>query len=110
PLRSEELNPTSSFTAPQESFRILEIFFLALILFLCLSPNIFAYSPLSTSADSSQRVFLLFGGDCLFAEHYEREAGNDIHRAFDKFDLFRDADIAMVNLEGPVTLRGTKQT
>jgi poly-gamma-glutamate capsule biosynthesis protein CapA/YwtB (metallophosphatase superfamily) len=108
--RSEEPDLSSSFTAPQGSFRIPEIFFLSFILSLCLSPNILASSPRSTRADSSQKVILLFGGDCLFAEHYEREVGNDIHHAFEKFDLFRNADVAMVNLEGPVTLRGTKQT
>jgi poly-gamma-glutamate synthesis protein (capsule biosynthesis protein) len=59
-------------------------------------------------SESEPRVRLVFGGDCLLAEHYETAAGDNIHRAFDGFDLFAVADIAMVNLECPVTQRGKK--
>jgi poly-gamma-glutamate synthesis protein (capsule biosynthesis protein) len=56
----------------------------------------------------SAAVVLRFGGDVLLAEHYERAAGESAGRAFAGFDLLRTADIAMVNLECPVTTRGTR--
>jgi poly-gamma-glutamate synthesis protein (capsule biosynthesis protein) len=57
--------------------------------------------------DDSSTVVLRFGGDLLLAEHYERAAGDTPGLAFEGFDLLRTADIAMVNLESPVTTRGT---
>ena len=59
-------------------------------------------------ATSSQEIILRFGGDCLLAEHYERAVGDNTGFAFRDFDLLRTANIAMVNLESPVTLRGEK--
>lgn len=50
-----------------------------------------------------------FAGDLLMAEHYELAAGETPGFAFNDFDAFAGADIAMVNLESPVTVRGTKQ-
>ncbi|MBI4535053.1 MAG: CapA family protein [Ignavibacteriae bacterium] len=58
--------------------------------------------------DSSNAIVMRFGGDCLLSEHYERACGEDVSLAFHNFDLFRTADIGMVNLECPVTTRGTK--
>lgn len=49
-----------------------------------------------------------FGGDCLLANHYVTAAGENIHWAFEGFEELRRPDIAMVNLECPVTLRGKK--
>ena len=48
-----------------------------------------------------------FAGDCLLAGHYQDAAGEDPALAFRDFDLLREADIAMVNLESPITTRGT---
>ena len=53
-------------------------------------------------------IVMRFAGDCLLGAHYERAAGNDPSMAFEGFDLFRTADIAVVNLENPITTRGTK--
>jgi poly-gamma-glutamate capsule biosynthesis protein CapA/YwtB (metallophosphatase superfamily) len=62
----------------------------------------------NSTADSSV-VTMRFGGDCLLAVHYESGVGDSIHHAFVDFDVFRTADIAMVNLECPVTTRGSRQ-
>jgi len=53
-------------------------------------------------------VVLRFGGDCLLAAHYESSVGPDVGRAFRGFTLLAEADIALVNLESPITIRGTK--
>jgi poly-gamma-glutamate synthesis protein (capsule biosynthesis protein) len=53
-------------------------------------------------------IVLRFAGDCLLAGHYESDVGDDPGRAFENFDLLRNADVAMVNLECPVTLRGSR--
>jgi len=79
-------------------------------LILCLVTGPTTLPPtFSALNDTTEMVVLRFGGDCLLAEHYERDTGDDPHRAFKNFDLFRTADIAMVNLECPVTQRGTRQ-
>lgn len=59
------------------------------------------------SADSAA-IIMRFAGDCLLGAHYESAAGETPGIAFDGFDLFRSADIAVVNLENPVTTRGTR--
>ena len=59
-----------------------------------------------TRIDSS--IIMRFGGDCVLAEYYEQFVGNDIGLAFRDFNLLKDPDIAMVNLESPVTTRGEK--
>jgi len=53
-------------------------------------------------------IIMRFGGDCLLAEHYEQAVGEERDVAFRNFDLFRTADVSMVNLECPVTTRGTR--
>jgi poly-gamma-glutamate synthesis protein (capsule biosynthesis protein) len=55
-------------------------------------------------------VVMRFGGDVLLAAHYEEDVGEDMHRAFEGFDLFQTDDLSMVNLEVPVTTRGIRQT
>ena len=42
----------------------------------------------------------------MLAGHYEEDVGDSVDRAFLGFDLLKTADIAMVNLECPVTTRG----
>jgi poly-gamma-glutamate synthesis protein (capsule biosynthesis protein) len=59
------------------------------------------------SGSTAGEIVLRFGGDCVLAEHYEFTVQQDTLRAFRDFDLLRTADIAMVNLECPVTTRGT---
>ncbi len=61
----------------------------------------------SISHDTSI-VVLRFGGDVLLAGHYEDAASDTADLAFENFDILHSADIAMVNLESPVTTRGTK--
>ncbi|HET6273244.1 MAG TPA: CapA family protein [Bacteroidota bacterium] len=53
-------------------------------------------------------VILLFGGDCLLTDHYLASVGDDVSWAFRDFDILRRADVAVVNLECPVTTRGTR--
>ena len=53
-------------------------------------------------------VVLRFAGDLLLAGNYEIAADTNAGLAFKDFTLLRDADVAMVNLECPVTDRGTK--
>lgn len=65
--------------------------------------------PFHQETSTGQEVVMRFGGDVLLAAHYEEDAGADIHRAFEGFDLFRTDDLSMVNMEVPVTLRGTRQ-
>lgn len=78
------------------------------LFFLTLS-SILSAAASSPESDSTT-VILRFGGDCLLAEHYERAAENDVDRAFRGFDLFQAADLAMVNLECPVTVRGERKS
>jgi poly-gamma-glutamate synthesis protein (capsule biosynthesis protein) len=59
-------------------------------------------------SEGATPIILRFGGDCLLAEHYERAVGDEIDWAFTEFDLFQMADVAMVNLECPITTRGKK--
>lgn len=61
----------------------------------------------SHSSDNNS-VVLLFGGDCLLAGHYEDAAGDSANLAFEGFDVLSSADVAMVNLECPITTRGTR--
>lgn len=56
----------------------------------------------------SASIVMRFAGDCLLGGHYERAAAHDVGLAFEGFTMFRDADIALVNLENPVTTRGRK--
>jgi len=60
------------------------------------------------SQTTEPEIILRFGGDCVLAERYEDGVNGDTLRAFHGFDLLKTADIAMVNLECPVTTRGTR--
>ena len=80
------------------------------VTFRIVSLLLFGLSLLLTSSSRGQvpdsSLVLRFGGDCLLAGHYERAAWDDPGRAFRGFELFHSADVAMVNLECPVTTRG----
>jgi poly-gamma-glutamate synthesis protein (capsule biosynthesis protein) len=65
--------------------------------------------PGSLRSQNSSVVILRFGGDVLLGAHYEEDVGADIHRGFADFQLFKTDDLSMVNLENPVTTRGSKQ-
>jgi poly-gamma-glutamate synthesis protein (capsule biosynthesis protein) len=51
-------------------------------------------------------VTMRFGGDCLLAGFYESAAADSPAIAFAGFDLFRNDDFSLVNLESCITLRG----
>lgn len=68
-----------------------------------------AVSQSSLKSQDSSDVLLRFGGDVLLGAHYENDVGSEVNRAFAEFDLFKTDDLSMVNLENPVTTRGTKQ-
>ncbi len=65
---------------------------------------------LSAEPDSSsgQPTIMRFGGDCLLADHYEEAVGANGDSAFSGFKLLDAADLSVVNLECPITLRGEK--
>jgi len=63
----------------------------------------------SALSQESDPVVLRFGGDCLLTTHYEWWASSDVTRAFRQLRHLETADVAMVNLESPVTRRGTKR-
>jgi poly-gamma-glutamate synthesis protein (capsule biosynthesis protein) len=51
---------------------------------------------------------LVFGGDCAFVNAFGKVVNDNYSYPFANIDLFRQADIGMVNLENPVSLRGEK--
>jgi poly-gamma-glutamate capsule biosynthesis protein CapA/YwtB (metallophosphatase superfamily) len=57
---------------------------------------------------AQEEIILRFGGDVLLGGSYERAVGDDVSRAFRGFSGLSLADVSMVNLENPVTTRGTK--
>jgi poly-gamma-glutamate capsule biosynthesis protein CapA/YwtB (metallophosphatase superfamily) len=76
---------------------------LLLSLFLAAQPIV---DPART-ADSAG-ITLVFGGDCMFAGAYAADVGTDMDRAFSALPMLKEADLAVINLEGPLTLRGEK--
>jgi poly-gamma-glutamate synthesis protein (capsule biosynthesis protein) len=80
--------------------------FLCLLFLLFSRPPVVSNHELTISPD--QTVVIRFGGDCLLAGYYEDSAGDSVNLAFSGFDLLESADIAMVNLECPVTTRGQR--
>ncbi|MGL5080848.1 MAG: CapA family protein [Microcoleaceae cyanobacterium] len=48
-------------------------------------------------------VTLMFGGDVTLSNSFEETVGKDYPWAFQKLQEYRDADLAMVNLENPLT-------
>lgn len=61
-------------------------------------------------ADNNKKedVLLYFSGDVTFAEYFEQYVQNRFEYPFAKLKWFADADISMINLENPLTERGTK--
>jgi poly-gamma-glutamate capsule biosynthesis protein CapA/YwtB (metallophosphatase superfamily) len=59
-------------------------------------------------AQEDSVLIMRFGGDLLMAGHYTRASRGDASLAFEDFDLFQSDDISLVNLECPITDRGTK--
>jgi poly-gamma-glutamate capsule biosynthesis protein CapA/YwtB (metallophosphatase superfamily) len=58
--------------------------------------------------DTEGDIVLRFGGDVLLGGVYEDAAGDSVSLAFRGFDGLSIADLAMVNLENPVTTRGIR--
>ncbi|RMH73468.1 MAG: CapA family protein [Cyanobacteria bacterium J007] len=52
-------------------------------------------------------VTLMFGGDVTLSDGFEDLIGNDYAWGFDQMPEYRDADVAMVNLEGTLTKADT---
>jgi hypothetical protein len=77
---------------------------LLICLLLCCPPF---FPPSQAQLEDSSSVVLRFAGDVLLGGHYERAAGDDPGMAFHGFTLFQHADASIVNLENPVTTRGT---
>lgn len=48
-------------------------------------------------------VTLMFAGDVTLGEEFENTVGKDYDHAFAAMDEYREADLAMVNLENPLT-------
>ncbi len=69
------------------------------IFFMCVT-TLFAFD-----ADSS-KITINFAGDVTFANHFEYYVGNRWNYPFKKFPEFAKADLSVVNLENPLTLRG----
>ncbi len=69
---------------------------------------LFTATALGTTGQSDSVIVVRFGGDCLLAENYTQALGDSPGFAFLGFDLLEAADVAMVNLEGPVTARGVR--
>lgn len=78
--------------------------FLARIILLGLVAGSVAAQP----APERGEIILRFGGDVLLGGYYEAAAGDSVCLAFRGFDGLAVADVAMVNLENPVTTRGVR--
>lgn len=60
-------------------------------------------TPSQIAEPNDPQVNLMFAGDVTLANSFAEVMGQDYDRAFAKMDEFRQADVAMVNLENPVT-------
>lgn len=76
------------------------------LFFLFLSLFFFCHNLKSQSAHPDT-VALYFAGDVTFANHFEQDIGDRFSYPFAKMKWFGDADISMINLENPLTTRGT---
>jgi len=76
--------------------------FLVKALFSCLWFLVIGGTP---GESGGSPIILRFGGDCLLADHYDSD-GADVTRAFSQLWHLSSADLAMVNLECPITQRG----
>jgi poly-gamma-glutamate synthesis protein (capsule biosynthesis protein) len=55
-----------------------------------------------------EAITMVFGGDCAFVHSFEKVVKDNYTYPFEKLDLFRQADVRMINLENPISLRGGK--
>ena len=81
------------------------MYWVALVLFFLVS---FGGAQSNNQNDSSD-IVLRFGGDVLLAARYEEGVGSNLTKAFEGLDLFQTDDLSVVNLECPVTTRGTRR-
>jgi poly-gamma-glutamate capsule biosynthesis protein CapA/YwtB (metallophosphatase superfamily) len=81
-----------------QPMKLFKLFFSLIVLSLFLSAS-------SISQDS--KISMLFGGDCTFANSFETCVKDDFTYPFKKIRWITEAEITMVNLENPVSLRGT---
>jgi poly-gamma-glutamate capsule biosynthesis protein CapA/YwtB (metallophosphatase superfamily) len=51
-------------------------------------------------------IIIVFGGDCTLSGHFEDYVKENYSYPFKKLNTLRIADIAMVNLENPISVRG----
>jgi poly-gamma-glutamate synthesis protein (capsule biosynthesis protein) len=78
------------------------------LLFLALLVSASGPPPLQDQSPDSTDVVLRFGGDLLLAGYYEESMGGGQPQGLDGFPGLAGADVAMVNLECPITARGEK--
>ena len=88
--------------------------YVSLLMFVCFlfgisnaNPKGFYLQNDSIQTNDSSKILIYFGGDVTFADHFERYVGNNYEYPFNKLGWFREADISMVNLENPLTDRGS---
>ncbi len=70
------------------------------------SKNFYFQNDTIVSHDSCN-ILIYFGGDVTFANHFERYVKDNYEYSFKKLSWFSQADISMINLENPLTDRGT---
>jgi poly-gamma-glutamate capsule biosynthesis protein CapA/YwtB (metallophosphatase superfamily) len=63
-----------------------------------------SHGPVASS-DSSNSLTLYFAGDCTLASHFEDFVDNHFDYPFQRFRIFSEGDLFMVNLENPITER-----
>jgi poly-gamma-glutamate synthesis protein (capsule biosynthesis protein) len=67
-----------------------------------------AHAASGPDTGGTHPVVLRFGGDLLLAGHYTLAVGESVTIGLRDLDLLRTADLTMVNLEHPITTRGTQ--
>ncbi len=77
----------------------------ALILNLLLVIFLFGQANADSAATETE-ITLVFGGDVTFANHFEYHVKSKYDYPFAKLPILKAADIAMVNLENPMTKGG----
>lgn len=80
------------------------IIYVLITIFIILGYVFFAFA----AEKRGRNITLVFGGDCAFVNSFEKVVNDNYSYPFANIDLFRQADIGMVNLESPISLRGEK--
>ena len=65
------------------------------------------FSLAHSQSELADSVTLYFAGDVTLANHFEEEVGDSLSYPFARMGWLGDADVTMVNLENPLTARGT---